>query len=288
MHKNQFLEYLSFERRVSTHTVTAYKKDVEQFELFLNKELEISKIEQISSLQIRSWIASLMEEGISARSINRKISSVKTYFKFLIREGVIQKNPTHNLVLPKISKRLPVFVEKKSMDVLLDELEFPEGFEGIRDRLILEFFYSTGMRLSELIELKNNWVDEKQLQIKVLGKRNKERIIPITRELAQKIVAYKNQKKLTDYFFETNKGEKLYGKFVYRVVNTYLSKITTVDKKSPHVLRHTFATHMLNNGADLNSIKELLGHANLSATEVYTHNTFEKLKNIYKQAHPRA
>lgn len=247
----------------------------------------------ISHYEIREWIVYLMENNISARSINRKISTLKSFFKFLHREGHITKNPLLKISSPKNQKKLPSFVEKNKMDLLLDKIEFANDFEGVRDSLIIEILYLTGIRLSELINIKLTDVDFGEKAIKVLGKRNKERLVPITNELINSInyyIKHRNQLKHIEnnYLLLTQKGEKVYPKLIYRIVNRYLELVTTIEKKSPHVLRHTFATHMLNNGADLNAIKEILGHANLSATEVYTHNTFEKLKSIYKQAHPRA
>jgi integrase/recombinase XerC len=231
-----------------------------------------------------------MEQKIVPRSVNRKITTLKTFYKFLLRQGVVAENPMLKIQSPKTSKRLPVFVEKEGMDILLDSIDFGDDFEGQRNKLIIEIFYSTGMRLTELVNLKQLDVDLYQSHLKVLGKRNKERIIPFNPILKEQIKIYLQAKPtLNDEFlFITSSGAKMYDKLVYRIVNAYLSQITTVDKKSPHVLRHTFATHMLNNGANLNSIKELLGHASLSATQVYTHNTVEKLKNIHKQAHPKA
>jgi integrase/recombinase XerC len=231
-----------------------------------------------------------MEEKIGTRTINRKISTLKTFYKYLLRQGIVSENPMLKIQSPKTSKRLPVFVEKEKMDLLLDNIEFGSDEEGLRNQLIIEMFYATGMRLSELINLKLLNIDLHDSRLKVLGKRNKERIIPFSGELSRKIRDYLSvrKEKSNDYLFVTAKGEKMYEKLVYNIVKQYLSLVTTVDKKSPHVLRHTFATHMLNNGADLNSIKELLGHANLSATQVYTHNTVEKLKSVHKQAHPRS
>lgn len=236
----------------------------------------------------------MLDQGISARSVNRKIATLKTFYRFLIREGVLDDNPTDKVVTPKIAKKLPVFVKETDMDLLLDEVSFGEGYEASRDKLIIDIFYFTGMRLSELVGLRLSSIDLAGGVIKVLGKRNKERIVPITKELKLAIVNYMEVRKATfpnvkqDVLFLTEKGMPVYSKLVYRVVNKYLKFVSTVQKKSPHVLRHTFATALLNRGADLNAIKEILGHANLAATEVYTHNTFEKLNTIYKQAHPRA
>ncbi len=240
----------------------------------------------------------LLEEGISSRSVNRKISAFKSYYRFLLREGHIAANPMNKVLSPKSPRHLPGFVEKERMDVLLDEVDFGEDFRGVRNRLIIDLLYQTGMRLSELTGVKEGDVDRHSLNIRVLGKRNKERIIPISILMKEQVERYLQMKGEylvgeglegnEGYFLVTDKGRKLYPKFVYRVVHAYLSLVTTLDRKSPHVLRHTFATHMLNEGAELNAIKELLGHASLAATQVYTHNTFEKLKKAYKQAHPRA
>jgi len=291
-HLQRFVEYLKFEKRFSVHTVTAYCGDLSQFQAYLSAIYSITLINEVNHSIIRSWIVTLMEEQVSPRSVNRKITTLKSFYKYLQREGAVKVNPMAKIQSPKTSKRLPVFVEKKSMDRLLDSIEF-DGEQIVRDKLIIEMFYSTGIRLSELIGLKQSSIDLQGQTIKVLGKRNKERIIPFNRELQVQVEKYLEEKRglglnNEDFFFVDKKGKKLYEKFVYRLVNRYLSQVTTLDKKSPHVLRHTFATHMLNNGADLNAIKELLGHANLSATQVYTHNTVEKLKNIYKLAHPKA
>ena len=290
-----FIQYLTFEKRYSANTITAYSNDLQQFQDFLTTTYEGTDINSPSHIYIRSWIASLMNDGkMTGRSINRKISSLKTFYKFLKKQGHISKNPMQKIVSPKISKKLPVFVEEQNIRKLFSSIEFSDDFEGARDRLILAILYSTGMRLSELINLRVRDIQLYDLTVKVLGKGNKERIIPIDAGLADEMKNYQKFRNdlfpgnPEDYFLLTDKGKKLYAKFVYNLVNRYLGIITTVDKKSPHTLRHTFATHLLNNGAELNAIKELLGHANLSATQVYTHNTIEKLKDIYKQAHPKA
>lgn len=254
----------------------------------------MEEISQVNSKDIRGWVVFLMEKNISPRSVNRKLATLRTYYKFLLREKIVEINPLDKVIAPKTSKNLPEFVEDIKMSRLLDDIEFKNNFEGVRDKLILEMFYSTGMRLSELVGLKMKDVDLYTNNVKVLGKRNKERLIPFTKELRKSIDKYILYR-LDEFpdteeetFFLTNKGDKCYQKFVYRIVNYYLSKVTTQSKRSPHILRHTFATHMLNAGADLNAIKEILGHANLSATQIYTHNNFEKLNKVYEQAHPRA
>ena len=289
---DEFLKYLQLEKRYSPHTVKAYQIDITQFQDYLDEAYE-SVLQNAKHPMVRSWLAQMLDYGISPRSVNRKISVLKSFYKFLLKEEKVKEDPTIKVVPPKMSKKLPFFVEEDQMRKLLDELDFTDGYAGVRDKLMIELFYSTGIRQAELIHLKINDIDLSSNVIKVLGKRNKERLIPLTLELRKKIETYLKLRaelpvKDSSYLLLTNKGKKLYPNLVYRQVNYYLSQVTSLDKKSPHVLRHTFATHMLNNGADLNAIKELLGHANLSATQVYTHNTIDKLKKVYNQAHPRA
>lgn len=288
--RNSFLEYLQYEKRFSQHTLLAYAGDLSQFTQYLQETYEIKTVQEITHTVIRSWIVSMMEEKISPRSVNRKITTLKTFYKFLLRQQVVTENPMLKIQSPKTSRRLPVFVEKDNMTELLDRIQFGNDFEGTRNKLIIELFYATGIRLSELINLKRSNVHTGSSQLKVMGKRNKERIVPFNEALKGLIEEYLTYSEVEsgEYLFVTKTGKKLYEKLVYRIVNKYLSQVTSINKKSPHVLRHTFATHMLNNGADLNSIKELLGHANLSATQIYTHNTVEKLKNVHRQAHPKA
>ena len=289
MLKNKFIKYLSAEKRFSANTITSYSTDLDQFSIFLSEEYQIfDEVSEISFQIVRSWIASLLEKGVNPRSVNRKISTLKTYFKFLIREKVISESPMLKIVAPKSKKRLPVFIEENQIESLLNEVEFDEGFIGERDKLIIELFYVTGIRLSELINIKIFDINFSNSLIKVLGKRNKERLIPLSINIVNELQTFVKKHNLNNYLFTNLGGTKVYTKLVYRVVKKYIGKISSVNKKSPHILRHTFATHMLNNGADINAIKELLGHANLSATQVYTHNTIEKLKTVYKQAHPRA
>ena len=289
MQQEKFINYLSSEKRFSVHTITSYSNDINQFFLFLSKEYKItSELSEVNFQIVRSWIASLLEKGVTPRSVNRKISTLKTYFKFLIREGVIQQSPMLKVVAPKSKKRLPLFVEEDQIESLLNGVEFDDGFIGERDKLIIELFYVTGIRLSELINIKISDLNFDNNLVKVLGKRNKERLIPLSTRIVKELQFFIENYKIDNYLFTNLGGTKVYTKLVYRVVNKYIGKISSINKKSPHILRHTFATHMLNHGADINAIKELLGHANLSATQVYTHNTIEKLKSVYKQAHPRA
>lgn len=291
----KFLLYLQYEKRYSQHTITAYGNDLKQFFDFIAATYQVNNPSEITHFYIRSWVVSLLEQKLDARSVNRKISSLKTLYKFFLREKTVAHNPMLKITAPKVSKKLPVFVDRSKMDMLLDGVPFDDGFPGVRDKLIINMFYQTGMRLSELINLTDKDIDLYNLTIKVLGKRNKERIIPIIPELKNEIVNYLNERKAylssgqaTLSFFIKNDGNKLYPKFVYKVVNIMLRAVTTNTKRSPHVLRHSFATEMLNSGAEINAIKEILGHSNLAATQVYTHNTIDKLKNIYKQAHPKA
>jgi integrase/recombinase XerC len=293
-HKESFLQYLKTEKRYSPHTVRSYLNDLDQFNLFLlSRELPEDPAE-VTSNDIRAWIVSMLDNSYSTISVHRKISCLRVFYRYLRKEGIMKNDPLEKVVLPKRKKTLPVFVEEKSLSELLDNYNFGAGFAGIRNRTIVEMLYMTGMRRAELIGLRNSDVDLIEGTFKVTGKRNKQRIIPVLRSFIPRLEEYikiRNEsvvKSTSDWFFITDKGNKLYDKYVYNTVNCYLSMVTTIEKKSPHILRHTFATHMLNHGADLNSIKELLGHANLSATQIYTHNTFEKLRKVYKQAHPRA
>ena len=292
-----FFNYLTVERRFSKHTIVGYQTDLLQFSNFIKDTYEVEDIREVSHLYIRSWVVSLMENGIDPKSVNRKITALRSFYKFLIKTGVVDKNPMLKIQAPKISKKLPEFLDDKKMDALFDNMSNDGNvYEQARDFLILDFFYRTGVRLSELIELKIENVNLHNLSVTVTGKRNKVRQIPITIGFKQAIEKYLKLRKefLNDlsmnchYFFTDNKGNKMYPVFVYRIVKANIKMVTTGKKKSPHILRHTFATTMLNNGADINAIKELLGHSNLSATQVYTHNTIEKLKEVYKQAFPKA
>ena len=301
MSAESFIRYLTYEKRYSNHTITAYRNDLLQFENFLKGQYGIKDAKEAEHTMIRSWLVQLMEQEsnaqngkTSARSVNRKISALRTFYKFLLKNKKVKHDPMLKIVRPKEAKKLPVFLDESKTEMLLDKADFGEGFAALRDRLILEMFYATGMRVSELCNIDERNLNMPDSSIKVLGKRNKERVIPFTAVLKEMISEYRSEKKKCglagshNYFFVTDDGKKIYPKFVYRLATKYLSLVSTARKKSPHVLRHTFATHMLNNGADINSIKEILGHASLAATQVYTHNTIEKLKKVYKQAHPRA
>jgi integrase/recombinase XerC len=292
LYKDEFLSYLRFEKRYSDHTIESYNNDLSQFNVFC-LEAGLNEMVLEHSL-IRLWIVSLLESGISARSVNRKLSSLKSFSKYLIREGLLKSNPLEKVLKPKMSKRIPSFVDQEKLNDVLDKFDFGNNYDGTRNQLIIEILYQTGIRRSELVGLRTTSVNVLENNIRVLGKRNKERIIPIGPELSKKFKVYVDLREKTfpatseDFLLLTSDGKPIYPKLVYRMVNQFLKMVTTLEKKSPHLLRHTFATHLLNKGADINAIKELLGHANLAATQVYTHNTFEKLKAIYKQAHPRA
>ena len=285
---SNFLDYLKTEKRYSEHTLKSYHKDLVQFLEFSLIETKDDLIE-VRPINIRGWIVDLMENDFSARTVNRKLSTLRTFFKYLLKEGILQSSPIKTVNGPRISKPLPSFAKTEELDSLKIDGLFQKDFSGIRDRLMFEILYQTGIRSSELIGLTVDRV--KQDQIKVIGKRKKERIIPITPELNNLIQEYKKLRTKfnteTNNFFVLDNGKKLYPKFVYRKINNYLSIATDLEKRSPHVLRHTFATHMLNNGAGLEILKDLLGHANLSATQVYTHNSFAQLNTIYSQSHPR-
>lgn len=293
MLKEKFIEYIKFEKRYSIHTFKSYLNDLTQYLDFLQEKYPEINPEKADHNIIRSWVVELHNNDISNRSINRKLSTLKSFYKYLLKNQLVEENPMQKIRSPKNAKRTPVFVEEDALLVLFDQVGFDDGFEGLRDKVVLELLYCTGMRVSELISIKDNDIDLSNQVVRVIGKRNKQRIIPISKRLTGLISEYlglkKNQKSFSCVsLILTNKGNPSYHKMIYRLVQNYLAKVTTVSKKSPHVLRHTFATHMLNRGADLNAIKEILGHSNLSATEVYTHNTIDKLKTIYKQAHPRA
>lgn len=303
----RFLSYIQLEKRYSEHTFAAYRQDLHQFFQFLEQQYGQLELPAIGHLHIRSWLAQLIQEKQQPRTVTRKISALKSFFKYTVRQGLIPQTPMTKVVAPKVSRRLPGFIDEKGMQAVEDNRSmrrgeektpiFSDDLEGHTHRLVFELLYHTGIRLSELINLEERNVDSGNLSIKVLGKGNKERIIPISRELLQQIREYAARKRRElespapqVLLAHPKSGKKLYPKYVYNLVRDYLTRhqITTITRKSPHVLRHTFATHLTNNGADINAIKELLGHSSLAATQVYTHNTIEKLKDVFKQAHPKA
>ncbi len=286
---DSFLAYLKNERRLSPHTCLAYETDLLQFQVYVQGEFETTDIVQSTYREIRSWVASLSEDKLSPTSINRKIASLRAFYGFLLRKGQITQSPMLKIRSLKKPHRPPVFLEEEAMQNLFQHIEEDEE-SGLRNLLILELFYGTGIRLSELINLKVKDIDLFDAKISVLGKRNKQRAIPLTNSLKELIKSYLSNTNLAadSFVFQTSSGKKLYPVFVQRLVKRYLGEVSTQQKRSPHILRHTFATHMLNKGAELNAIKELLGHASLSATQIYTHNTIEQLKAVHKQAHPKA
>jgi integrase/recombinase XerC len=289
-----FIDYLTFQKRYSPHTIVSYENDLCAFFDFIALQFECTKIEEVSASFVRTWLASMKEAGMESKSINRKISSLKSFFKYQLKQGVVLTSPMVTIISPKVKKRLPQFVDEKDIHTLFSYIEFPDNWEGKTHRLLLQLFYNTGMRQAELVNLKEAQVDSGNGNIKVIGKGNKERVLPVSKELMFLVVDYLKGKRIhfeqfdSELLLVNGKGKKLYPKYVYNVVRHYLSSVTTIDKKSPHVLRHSFATHLMNNGADLNAVKELLGHSSLAATQIYTHNTIEKLKDVYKKAHPKA
>jgi integrase/recombinase XerC len=291
-----FIDYLKFEKRYSLHTIRAYSDDLEQFFSFMDSSFGKTPLESVNSTFIRSWLANLKEQKITSKSINRKISSLKSFFKYQLRTGSLTKSPMTGIISPKSGKRLPVYVEEKDMRLLTEQIDFPDTWQGRTERLLIRIFYNTGVRLSELVTLKNSQVDFSGVTIRVMGKGKKERIIPISTSLMNEIRLYQKEKQSLP---KRNSGEtpetllindehkSLHVKYAYLSVRKWLSCVTTIDKKSPHVLRHSFATHLMNHGADLNSVKELLGHSSLAATQLYTHNTIDKLREVHKKSHPR-
>ncbi len=289
-----FINYLRYEKRYSINTITSYSTDLNDFFTYLDLQFGKTALKNINHTLIRSWLADCKDKGLTSKSINRKISSLKSFFKYGVRTELLANSPMGKIISPKIGKRLPVFVKEDETKKLVDALNHSaESWKSQNAKMLITIFYNTGMRLSELISLKEKQIDFSRSSIKVLGKGNKERVIPVSRETITLIKEYQQLKSkeigtAEEFLLVTEKGKKLYPKYAYLLVNQYLGSIGTLDKKSPHVLRHTFATHLMNNGADLNAVKELLGHSSLASTQVYTHNTIEKLKDIHKKAHPKA
>ena len=289
-----FLDYLKYQKRYSRHTVISYENDLNSFSAFTLAQFGMGELNEIKPAFIRTWLASLKESGISSKTINRKISALKSFFKFNLKQGLISQSPMDTIISPKASKKLPQFVDKEDINTLFTHVEFAEDWNGRTEKLILQILYNTGIRKSELISLQQRHIDVVNNAIKVLGKGSKERIIPVSKEFTDILQKYISDKMLnpviskTDLLIVNEKGNKLDPKYVYNVAKKYLSLVTTIEKKGPHIFRHSFATHLTNNGADLNAVKELLGHSSLAATQVYTHNSIEKLKNIYTSAHPKA
>lgn len=293
-HIQSFLDYLKFEKRYSFHTLTSYTTDLIEFYDYAEIQFGATALKDTTSTFVRSWLASLKDKGLSSKSLNRKISSLKSFFKYHMKTGAIESTPMDKVISPKMGKRLPVFVKEEDTRTLLETLNSAaEDWKSLNAKMLVVIFYATGMRLSELINLSENQIDFSREQIKVLGKGNKERVIPVSRGVIAAIrnyqqLKYKEFDDTNNFLLVTEKGKKLYPRYAWKLVNQVLGEASTLDKKSPHVLRHTFATHLMNNGADLNAVKELLGHSSLASTQVYTHNTIEKLKDIHKKAHPKA
>lgn len=288
-----FKDYLQLQKNYSLHTVKAYLSDLHEFALFNKVNFEQENIDLVLYTQIRSWIVFLVDAGISPSSVNRKMSSLKSYYKFLLRIKQIEQSPLLKHKALKASKKIQIPFSEKEIDLVLNQINYPDGFEGTRDKLIIDLFYTTGIRKAELIGLKLSSIDYTSTTLKVLGKRNKERLVPLLPIVLEQFEVYCRERDMlpqirdSNYLFLTKKGVKLNDTFVYRIINMYFSAISEKVKKSPHILRHTFATHMLNNGADLNSVKELLGHSSLASTQVYTHSSLSELKKVYQDAHPR-
>lgn len=291
-----FIDYLTCEKRVSVHTAAAYRTDLEQFFAYMKDRLAISSLQDIGSGDIRSWVISIIDdENLSARSANRKMCAVRAFYKYAIRTGLAEHNPATAVITPRYRAKLPEYIAEKDMETLFAADIFPDTFEGLRDRTVIELFYATGIRLSELANIRRQDIDLYTDTVKVSGKRDKERIIPFGSRMHALMDGYLKlferehaQGNENYYIFVAANGKHIYPKAVYRIVKRYLDTVTTVSRRSPHTIRHTFATHLLNNGADIYAIKEILGHTSLAATQIYTHNSVEQLKSIYKQAHPRA
>ena len=294
LHQQNFFDFLQFQKRYSKNTIVSYKNDLSSFFVFLQIQYPNTQISEIKTVYVRSWMADMKDNKMTARSLNRKMSSLRSFFKFLLKNQIVISNPVSGITSPKMPKRLPQFIAERDTENLFTIIEFSEGFKGLTEKLVLQVLYFTGIRKAELIAIKENSIDQMNSQIKVLGKGSKERLIPVNNALIKDLIFYGSEKKRlglcneNNNLFVTEKGASLDPKQVYNTVKKYLSLITTIEKKSPHILRHTFATHLMNNGAELNAVKELLGHASLAATQIYTHNSIEKLKDVYKKAHPKA
>ena len=287
-----FLDYITHERKYSIHTIEAYSKDLGEFSAYAEESYSIKELQEITHFHIRSWLTQMLKKDIASSTVKRKVSSLKSFYKFLLKRNLIQSNPMDKVVAPKVKKSLPKFVDQRSLNELIDSIQFDaSSFKSVQDRLILLVFYHTGIRRAELINLKEKDVDLLTSSLKVMGKGGKERIIPFSSELLKELRAYFDlKKKATDsiYVFSNKKGGKLYPKYVYNAVNQFLQVVGSASQKSPHIIRHSFATNLLNNGADINAIKELLGHASLNATQIYTQNSIEELKSIHKLTHPKS
>jgi integrase/recombinase XerC len=292
-YQQNFFDFLQFQKRYSKNTLVSYKNDLASFFGFLQNQYPDTAICDIKTVYVRSWMADMKDNKMTARSLNRKMSSLRSFFKFLLKNQIVKSNPVNGITSPKMPKRLPQFITEKDIENLFTMIEFSEGFKGLTEKLLLKVLYFTGIRKAELIAIKENDIDKMNAQIKVLGKGSKERLIPVNNTLINDLMFYAAEKKKlglcneNNNLFVTEKRISLDPKQVYNIVNKYLSQITTIEKKSPHILRHTFATHLMNNGAELNAVKELLGHSSLAATQIYTHNSIEKLKEVYKKAHPK-
>ena len=293
-HLQNFFDFLQFQKRYSKNTIVSYKNDLSSFFVFLQNQYPDTQISEVKTVYVRSWMADMKDNKMTARSLNRKMSSLRSFFKFLLKNQMVKANPVSGITSPKMPKRLPQFITEQDTENLFTIIQFSEGFKGITEKLVLQVLYFTGIRKAELIGIKENDVDKMNSQIKIFGKGSKERLIPVNNALIKDLIFYITEKKRlglcneNNNLFVTEKGALLDPKQVYNMVKKYLSLITTIEKKSPHILRHTFATHLMNNGAELNAVKELLGHASLAATQIYTHNSIEKLKDVYKKAHPKA
>ncbi len=294
MREKSFLQYLQYEKRFSPHTITAYQTDLQQFLHFIDEDCGLTSVSEVGHSHIRSWMVHLLSQGRSARTANRKLSTLKSYFRFLVRRENLSVDPTAKVSAPKVGKRLPGSLKKSELEQLFRHLEFGEGYPGARDRMLIELLYATGMRRAEAIGLEVKDIDFHNLQIRVAGKGGKERLLPVSHSLAVSLRAYLTERGRAfpdgapALIFLTDKGKPMYPKLAYNIVRKYLSAVTSNEQRGPHALRHSFATHLSENGAELNAIKALLGHSSLASTQVYTHNSIERLKQVYRQAHPKA